>query len=225
VSARSAILGAVCGRYALKASDDELSGLYGAFVVGEESRPSWNVAPAQEVRVVLEHLPSNDPDPVLERQIRSVRWGLVPGWSKEPKLGRLINARAETVTQKPSFRAAAAKRRCVLPADGYYEWQATPDGKQPYFLHLDGSVLNMAGVYELWRDPAKDNDDRTRWLWTATVLTMTARDAAGEIHDRSPLVLPDTMLADWLDPKLTEPQSVRELIASVPSPAAALPGQ
>ena len=143
--------------------------------------------------------------------------GLVPAWSKEAKLGRLINARAETVTQKPSFRTAAAKRRCVLPADGYYEWQATPEGKQPYFLH-DDKVLNMAGLYELWRDPAKDNDDPTRWLWTATVLTTTATDAAGQIHDRSPLVLPDTMVADWLDPKLTDPQTVRELIDSVPAP-------
>ena len=93
---------------------------------------------------MLEHVPSDHPDPVRERQIRSVRWGLVPGWSKKRKLGRLINARAETVTEKPSFRAAAAKRRCVLPADGYYEWQATPDGKQPFFLHLEGTVLNMA---------------------------------------------------------------------------------
>jgi len=208
----------MCGRYALTQSDTELSGLYGAIVVGEESRPSWNVAPTQEVRVVLEHLPSDDPDPVLERQIRSVKWGLVPSWSKEPKLGRLINARAETVTEKPSFRAPAAKRRCVLPADGYYEWQATPEGKQPYFLHLDDTVLNMAGLYELWRDPDKDNSDPTRWLWTATVLTTTATDAAGEIHDRSPLVLPDTMLAAWLDPTLTDPESVRELIASVPPP-------
>jgi len=208
----------MCGRYALTQSDSDLSGLYGAFVVGEESSPSWNVAPTQEVRVVLEHLPSDDPEPVLERQIRSVKWGLVPSWSKEPKLGRLINARAESVTEKPSFRAAAAKRRCVLPADGYYEWQATPDGKQPYFLHLDDTVLNMAGLYELWRDPDKDNTDPTRWLWTATVLTTTATDAAGEIHDRSPLVLPDTMLDAWLDPKLTDPGSVRELIKSVPPP-------
>jgi putative SOS response-associated peptidase YedK len=218
LSAPSVTLMTMCGRYALTASDGELSGLYGASVVGVESSPSWNVAPTQEVRVVLEHRPGGGPDPVLERQIRSVTWGLVPSWSKEPKPGRLINARAETVTEKPSFRAAAARRRCVLPADGYYEWQATPGGKQPYFLHLDGTVLNMAGLYELWRDPAKDNDDPTRWLWTATVLTTTATDAAGQIHDRSPLVLPDSMLGAWLDPRLTDPGAVRELIGSVPPP-------
>jgi len=128
------------------------------------------------------------------------------------------DARAETVIEKPSFRAAASKRRCVLPADGYYEWQVIPNGKQPYFLHLDDTVLNMAGLYELWRDPDKDVDDPTRWLWTATVLTATATDAAGEIHDRSPLVLPDDMLGDWLDPKLTDRDSVRDLIGSVPPP-------
>ena len=131
LSAPSVILVPMCGRYALKASDDELSGLYGAFVVGEESRPSWNVAPTQEVRVVLEHLPSDDPDPVLERQIRSVRWGLVPGWSKEPKLGRLINARAETVTreaQLPSRGREAPLRapsRRVLRVAGHPGREAT----------------------------------------------------------------------------------------------------
>lgn len=208
----------MCGRYALTQSDSELSGHYGAIVVGAGSSPSWNVAPTQEVRVILEHLPSIDPDPVLERQLRVVRWGLVPSWSKEAKLGRLINARAETVTDKPSFRSAAAKHRCVVPADGYYEWQATETGKQPYFLHLDDTVLNMAGLYELWRDPDKATDDPTRWLWTCTVLTTTAQDAAGEIHDRSPLVLPDDLLADWLDPKLTDRETVREMIKSVPSP-------
>lgn len=142
--------------------------------------------------MVLEHLPSDDPDPVLERRIRSVKWGLVPSWSKEPKLGRLFNARAETVTVKPSFRAAAAKRRCVLPADGYYEWQAKADGKQPFFLNLDGAVLNMAGLYELWRDPGKDNDDPTRWLWTTTVLTATVilrlANPADDLLRRSELI-------------------------------------
>ena len=107
---------------ALNASDDdELSGLYGVLIVGEDSRAVVELAPTQEVRVVLEHLPSYDPDPVFGAADQVSEVGLVPSWSKEPKLGRLINARAETVTKKPSFRAAAAKRRCVLPADGYYE--------------------------------------------------------------------------------------------------------
>lgn len=106
----------------------------------------------------------------------------------------------------------------MVPADGYYEWQATETGKQPYFLHLDDTVLNMAGLYELWRDPDKANNDPARWLWTCTVLTTTAQDAAGQIHDRSPLVLPDDLLAEWLDPKLTDRDTVREMIGSVPPP-------
>ncbi len=94
------------------------------------------------------------------------------GWSKDPKAGgRLINARTESITQKPSFRKAAAKQRCVLPADGYYEWEAGPNGKQPYFLHLEDQILNMAGLYELWRDESKDEKDPARWLWSATAVT------------------------------------------------------
>src|SRR5664280_1026951 len=114
--------GYMCGRYALTQSDSDLSGLYGALVVGEESCPSWNVAPTQEVRVVLEHLPSDEPDPVLERQIRSVKWGLVPSWSKEPKLGRLINARAEPSRTSPASgqrqRSAAACCRRMVTTNG-----------------------------------------------------------------------------------------------------------
>lgn len=212
----------MCGRYASTRSNDELSGLYGAHVVGEgvADRPSWNVAPTQAVRVVrvvLEHRHAAD-EPV-ERQLRAVRWGLVPSWAKDPKSGgRLINARAESITQKASFRKAAAKQRCVLPADGYYEWQAGPDGKRPYFLHLENQILNMAGLYELWRDESKDEKDPARWLWSATVVTTTATDAAGEIHDRSPLVLPESMVGEWLDRTITDPAKVREMVDAVPPP-------
>lgn len=101
----------------------------------------------------------------LERQLRPVQWGLVPSWSRDTKIGsRLINARSETITEKPAFRQAAAHRRCLVPADGYYEWEATDDGKQRYFLHFGEVLLAMAGLYELWPDPAKDHDDPDRWL-------------------------------------------------------------
>lgn len=144
----------------------------------------------------------------------------MPAWSKEPKKigAKLINARSETITSKPAFRRAAAHRRCLVPADGYYEWEAVEDGKQPYFLHFGDQVLAMAGLYELWPDPAKDADDPTRWLWTMTVLTTTATDAAGEIHDRSPVVLPAEMIDDWLNLELTDTGRVRDLLAAVPNP-------
>jgi len=106
----------------------------------------------------------------------------------------------------------------LLPVDRYYEWQVTPDSKQPYFLSLEGTILSLTCLCELWSDPGKDSDDPTRWLWTATVLTTTATDAGGEIHDRSPLVLPDDMVDDWLDPKLTDAESVRKLIGSIAPP-------
>ena len=174
----------MCGRYAATRPDEELSSLYGAAVVGEPLRPSWNVAPTQPVRVVLEHAPKDTPDAV-DRQIRTVRWGLVPGWAKDPKIGaKMINARVETITEKPSFKKAAAARRCILPSAGYYEWEPRPEGKQPFFLHLNEKTLSMAGLYELWRDHDKADDDPERWLWTATVITNPAKDAAGEIHDR-----------------------------------------
>lgn len=215
----------MCGRYALTRPDEELASLYGAAVVGEPLRPSWNVAPTQRVRAVVEHAPKADSaEPasdaaVAARQLRTFKWGLLPGWAKDPKMGaRMINARVETITEKPSFKRAAAARRCVIPSDGYYEWEPRPDGKQPYFLHLNEKVLSMAGLYELWRDHDKADDDPDRWLWSATVITNPARDAAGEIHDRSPLIIPDNLIADWLDPTITKLDKVREMVASIEAP-------
>jgi putative SOS response-associated peptidase YedK len=142
-----------------------------------------------------------------------VKWGLVPFWAKDPAIGnKMINARMETVAEKPAFKQAFAKRRCLLPADGYYEWyepssDATPKTKsgkpvkQPYFIHpKDGHPMAMAGLYEIWRDPTRDDDDPLRFLWTATVLTTTAEDAVGHIHDRMPLLVEPRRWADWLDP-------------------------
>ena len=137
-----------------------------------------------------------------------LRWGLVPFWAKDPSIGnRMINARMETVTEKPAFRRAFAKRRCLLPADGYYEWYATEQQtkagkplKQPFYIHpADGSVMAMAGLYEIWKDPTRDDDDPERFRWTCTVLTTTAEDAVGHIHDRMPLLVEPERRAEWLD--------------------------
>jgi putative SOS response-associated peptidase YedK len=156
---------------------------------------------------------------VPARQLRTVRWGLVPSWAKDASIGsRLINARSESVTEKPAFKAAAARRRCLVPADGYYEWEKLPSGgKQPYFLHGDG-VLGFAGLYELWPDPSKDADDPARWWWTFTILTTRAGDALGHIHDRTPVVVPPAMAGDWLDPRLTKVSEVRAMIEAMPEP-------
>ncbi|MBY6438212.1 SOS response-associated peptidase [Rhodococcus kroppenstedtii] len=201
----------MCGRYASTRSDDDLSSLFDAVVrLGDPPEPSYNVAPTDPVRIVLDR----DDD----RQLRTVRWGLVPSWAKDKKIAsRLINARSETVTEKPAFRKAAAKRRCLIPADGYYEWEKREGVKVPHFLHTDG-VLAMAGLYELWPDPSLDDDDPNKWFWSTTVLTTTATDTLGHIHDRSPVVVPDDLWSAWLDPGLTDLAGVADLLQSIPEP-------
>jgi putative SOS response-associated peptidase YedK len=164
------------------------------------------------------------------RELRVVRWGLVPFWAKDPSIGsRLINARAETVASKPAFRRAFARRRCLLPADGYYEWQR-PDGsasdkgggaKQPYYIFRgDGGPLAFAGLYELWRDGAVPDDHERAWLWTATIITTSAPDELGTIHDRMPMVIAPDRFEEWLDPDDVDPADLMALLA--PAAAAGL---
>ena len=127
----------------------------------------------------------------------------------------MINARMETVAEKPAFKKAFAKRRCLLPADGYFEWYGEVKGKkQPFFIRpADGGVLAMAGLYELWRDPSVPADaEADPWLWTVTVLTTTATDDLGRIHDRMPLLVEKQRYAEWLDPAVDDPDELRGLL-------------
>lgn len=196
-----------------------------AFFQVAESRaevlaPSWNVAPTDPVRIILEE------DGAAGRVLRTARWGLVPSWAKDVSGGaRLINARSETFTEKPSFRAAAARRRCLVPADGYYEWQAGVDPltgratKTPFFLHgADAGPLAFAGLYELWRDRAVPEGDPASWMWSTTILTSAATDALGHIHDRTPVVLPADLWAAWLDPDATDAAHARAVVDAAPEP-------
>ena len=197
-------MGRMCGRYASSATTAGLYGDYGLDeVIGDDLAPSWNVAPTDEVRGVVQRRPRGaDADEDAQvRQLRTLRWGLVPSWSKDRKgAARLINARQETVTVKPAFKTAAARRRCLLPADGYYEWQKTAEGKVPYFLHApDDAQLAFAGLYEIWPDPALPDEDPGKWLWTCTVITRQATDTLGEIHDRCPVIVPPGHRDAWLD--------------------------
>ena len=154
----------------------------------------------------------------VARELRVVRWGLVPSWAKDISIGsRMINARAETVAEKPAFRGAFARRRCLLPADGYYEWQRPPAGtagsRQPYFIFAaDHRPLAFAGIYELWRDRALPDGDPDAWLWTAAIITTSAPDELGEIHDRMPMVIQPAGWTDWLDPENTDPADIRALL-------------
>src|SRR4051794_34575238 len=146
----------MCGRYASTRNDTVLAAEFVVDeVVDEELEPSWNVAPTQRVRAVVERAPREDPEAPAVRQLRTLRWGLVPSWAKDTKIGsKMINARVESLLSKPAFKAAARRRRCLLPADGYFEWQKTDTRtKTPYFLHLGGEALAFAGLYELRPDP------------------------------------------------------------------------
>lgn len=180
--------------------------------VGRPLEPDYNVAPTKEVYAVVERPPSQDSPEPPRRQLRTLRWGLIPSWAKDPSIGsRMINARMETVAEKPAYRRAFAARRCLLPADGYFEWYATDQltargkpVKQPFFIRpKDHGILAMAGLYEIWRDPTRLDDDPERFRWTCTVLTTEAEDPLGRIHDRMPLMVEPDRWERWLDPRLS----------------------
>jgi putative SOS response-associated peptidase YedK len=207
----------VCGRYAASANPDDLVEEFEVVERPEQAlEPSWNVAPTQDVYAVLERPPRGEPEEPPRRRLQVARWGLVPSWAKDASIGnRMINARMETVADKPAFRRAFARRRALLPADGYYEWYGEAKGKkQPFFIRpADGGVLAMAGLYELWRDPAVPPDaDVDPWLWSVTVLTTTATDDLGRIHDRMPLLVERERYAEWLDPTVEDPDLLRALL-------------
>lgn len=209
-------LSAMCGRYAASARPDQL-------VEEFEVEQDRTAEPARSVLVSPQTPPPGTPDfnmaptkqaPVVvvrpERQLRLLTWGLVPGWAEDPKVGlRMTNARAESVLEKPAFARAAASRRCLVPAAGWYEWQASPTErdakgkprKQPFFVHrADGASVAMAGLYEFWRDRSvADEKDPRAWLTTFTVITTEAEPGLDRIHDRQPLVLERSDWAAWLD--------------------------
>ena len=198
----------------------------------------YNVAPTKEVYAVLdrppsrsEERPAEEPAPP-ERQLRVLRWGLVPSWAKDAAIGnRMINARMETVAEKPAYRRAFASRRCLLPADGYFEWYATQEltaagkpRKQPFFIRpKDGGTLAMAGLYEIWRDPDRADDDPDRFRWTCTVLTTRSEDAVGHIHDRMPMMVEPQRFADWLDPTASGDALLDLLVPAAPGRLEAYP--
>ncbi|GIG40345.1 SOS response-associated peptidase [Cellulomonas phragmiteti] len=226
----------MCGRYASFREDQAIADEFAVATVADDVRllpPSWNVAPTDGVRTVVERADRATGE--ITRQLRVARWGLVPSWAKDPSVGsRMINARVETVADKPAFARPFATRRALLPADGYYEWQAGPEApagaprsrrapKQPFWIHpADGGVAALAGLYEFWRDRTRPDDDPDRWLVTVTVVTRAATEAMASIHDRQPLILPPDLWSAWLDPAVGA-DDARELLAAAPPPLVATP--
>ncbi|MFD0683036.1 SOS response-associated peptidase [Actinomadura fibrosa] len=221
----------MCGRYATTRARQELLDEFQVQLdaVDDDIQPDYNVAPTKQVPAVLTRRPKDAPEEeAAVRQLRTLRWGLVPVWAKDLSIGsRMINARVETVHEKPSYKRAFAKRRCLLPADGYFEWytlqgeeaeaaasdpaekqkKSKKPPKQPFYIRpKDGSVMAIAGLYELWKSPEDE------WVWTCTVITTNAPDDLGRIHDRMPMVVEPDRWDAWLDPALTEVEEVRGLL-------------
>jgi putative SOS response-associated peptidase YedK len=195
----------MCGRYATTRSDADLSVLFDAVTVAEGPAPSWNVAPTDPVPLV--RVSQSRGARVLDR----ARWGLVPPWATDARAGaRMINARAETVATSPAFAPSFARRRCLVPADGWYEWVRTGKQKQAFYMTpADGSPLAFAGLWSVWGPEA---------LLTCSVLTTAALGGLARVHDRMPLILPPERWADWLGGEddaehLLRPMSVTELAA------------
>lgn len=212
----------MCGRYASVATTAELRLEFTLDeVIGPDLAPSWNVAPTDPVRVVVQRRSRGGDRDAQVRQLRTMRWGLVPSWSATPARGaKMINARIETVFDKPAFKAAAARRRALIPSLGYFEWRQTDDGKIPYFLHHpDRRLLAFAGLYELWPDPRRSADDPDRWLWTCTIITQPATDLLGHIHDRSPVIVPPQLHDAWLTCAREDAGDARAVLERIPAAA------
>jgi putative SOS response-associated peptidase YedK len=172
----------------------------------EWAAPRYNVAPTQPLTVVLQRA---DQGRVVEQH----RWGLIPSFAKSARDGaKRINARAETIATSPSFRRSFAKRRCIVPASGFYEWRRTGGRKQPYFLHPpEDAVLAMAGLWSVWKDP-----ETGLWVPSAAVVTTDANRLVSALHDRMPVLLPREAWDDWLDPAVDDEEYLLSLLAPAP---------
>ncbi|HSY14942.1 MAG TPA: SOS response-associated peptidase [Jatrophihabitantaceae bacterium] len=208
----------MCGRYVNVASTSDLQAEFDVEeTIGEDLPPSWNIAPTDPVRIITRRRShgGDAEQPVV--QLRTVRWGLVPSWSRSRATGaKMINVRSETMATK--FRVPAGRRRGLSPSLGYYEWRRVGHGKVPYFLHgADGELLALACLYEIWRDPELPDGHPDRWLWTSAIITRPATDALGHIHDRCPVIVPPDLYEAWLDCG-GDPAVARDLLDRIPEP-------
>jgi len=193
----------MCGRFTRTAEIPEIAAEFGVREVASDIGPSYNIAPTQEVAVVINE---------GEKQLVQVRWGLVPEWADDPKIGnRLINARAETLAEKPSFRNAFRKRRCLVVADGFYEWKRSGEIKKPVYIKLkSGRPFGFAGLYETWTSP--DGEEVT----TCTIITTEPNELMKPIHNRMPVIVPKDKEDIWLHPDSYE-EELTELLKPYPA--------
>ena len=200
----------MCGRFVIAR---ELNEIAEAFLVDEYQPASvinYNVAPTTKIPIIVER----EIESLPSREIHMARWGLVPSWAKEISGAPLINARVETILEKPSFQDAAKAKRCVVPVSGYFEWSEYFEEKTPFYIHAEGSMLGLAGIYNWWRDPSKDQSDTSRWLLTCSLITKPSAPALSQIHDRNPIFLTEETLDAWLEPNYETSESVLNEIRS-----------
>jgi putative SOS response-associated peptidase YedK len=209
----------MCGRFVSAGSPDRIAAYFDPVVptevVAESLGQNFNVAPTQDVYALVGNGDGT-------ARLDAFHWGLVPSWAKDRRIGsRMINARAETLAEKPAFKGLLRAKRCIVPMDGFYEWKPGGEGgpvnakgkplKRPMFIHrADGEPLAVAGLWTRWKDP---DDPDGRWLHSVTVITTTANATVAPIHDRMPAILPSGDWVTWLDPEFSDPGTLTALLA------------
>lgn len=196
----------MCGRYAMHEDPEALARFFRAErIVTEPLDPSYNVAPTDEVYAVAEH--------EGVRRLGVLRWGLIPHWAENRKGRPNINARAETAAERPAFRDSLRRRRCIVPASGFYEWGPKAAGRRPYYITMaDCSPMAFAGIWSSWKDP-----ETGRWTRSCAVITTRANEALTSIHTRMPVILPPRHWDLWLDRGMTAPEAVEPVLAPAPA--------
>ena len=196
----------MCGRYTLTCTPEVLAEAF-RLEAAPDHQPRYNVAPSQSVVCVREALPAR------RREAVTLRWGLIPSWAGDPAMGmKLINARAETVAEKPSFRKPFRERRCLVPADGYYEWKREGSRKQPYHIRLNSErPFAFAGLWDRWTGA----DGQT--IESCAILTTAPNERLASIHNRMPVILPPAAFEPWLDPGLQDAMSLIPFLTSYPA--------
>ncbi|BAT54967.1 hypothetical protein NOS3756_39420 [Nostoc sp. NIES-3756] len=196
----------MCGRFTLTQSPEALAEVFHVQQL-LDLEAQYNIAPTQTVVTVLHNADSN------KREFQKLRWGLIPSWAKDQSIStKLINARAETIAEKPSFRSAFKQRRCLIVADGFYEWQRKQGKKQPFYFRLkDEQPFGFAGLWEKWTNPEGEE------IHSCTIVTTTANELLEPIHDRMPVILAPQDYDLWLDPQEQKPQALQHLLSPYPA--------
>lgn len=200
----------MCGRFTLHHSTEAIVEHFGVEQTAVAFKPRYNIAPTQPVSVIVQHGHKN---------IEAFRWGLVPFWAKDMKIGnRMINARSETLAEKPAFRAAFKRRRCLIPTSGFYEWQRQGKEKIPTYIRVAGEQpFAFAGLWEEWHGP------NAEVLHSCTIVTTQANDFMAPIHQRMPVILTASQQSLWLDPSIEDPQTLNDLLHPYQGPMEAHP--